>query len=311
MRAGVIAGGVGLTMTCAAAVPAATQADTQGTPVIHVGDRTAEVGRPVRVSGKAPGAAGRTVTLQESADGGAGWTTLAQSTVGHGDRFRFRTAVPRSALLRASIGLPADGSAAYAAAAGATSNEAPVTVRRDVDVRRKRLHVTVGRPTRVAGTVNPGITGLGVKLQVRSGGRWKTLDRSRTAAGGRYRLRDRVGSTLSAPARVVTASADGLDGGAQRVGRLNVYRYAHVSWYGPGLYGGHLACGGTLQPGTLGVANKSLPCGTKVTLRHGGRSIRVRVIDRGPYVGGREYDLTQATAQRLGFAGHGSMLVTR
>jgi rare lipoprotein A len=310
MRIGVLAGAMGLTMTCAATVPAPTQADTQGTPVIYVGDRTAEAGQRVRVSGRAPGAAGRTVTLQQSADGGAGWTTLAEGTVGKADRFRFRTAVPRSGVLRATIGPPADGSAAYAAA-GSTSNEAQVAVRRDVDVRHKRMHVTVGRATRVTGTVNPGTAGLPVKLQVRAGGRWKTLDRSATAAGGTYRLHDRVGSTLSAPARVVTAGADGLEGGDQRVGRLNVYRFAHVSWYGPGLYGGHLACGGTLQPGTLGVANKSLPCGAKVTLRHGGRSIRVRVIDRGPYVGGREYDLTAATAQRLGFHGHGSMRVTR
>ena len=37
----------------------------------------------------------------------------------------------------------------------------------------------------------------------------------------------------------------------------------------------------------------------------------MRVIDRGPYVGGREYDLTGATARRLGFGGHGSILATR
>ena len=101
-------------------------------------------------------------------------------------------------------------------------------------------------------------------------------------------------------------------GGAKRgLGRLNVYRYAHASWYGPGLYGNHLGCGGTLGTGTLGVAHKTLPCGTPVTLRHDGRSVRVRVVDRGPYVAGREYDLTAATAQRLGFSGHGAILVTR
>jgi rare lipoprotein A (peptidoglycan hydrolase) len=37
----------------------------------------------------------------------------------------------------------------------------------------------------------------------------------------------------------------------------------------------------------------------------------VRVIDRGPYVGGREYDLTEATAQRLRFRGHGAILTTK
>jgi rare lipoprotein A len=77
------------------------------------------------------------------------------------------------------------------------------------------------------------------------------------------------------------------------------------------LYGNPLGCGGTLGVGTLGVAHKTLPCGTKVTLRRGSRSVRVRVIDRGPYVGGREYDLTAATAQRLGFSGYGPVLVTR
>jgi rare lipoprotein A (peptidoglycan hydrolase) len=39
--------------------------------------------------------------------------------------------------------------------------------------------------------------------------------------------------------------------------------------------------------------------------------VRVPVIDRGPFVAGREYDLTQATAQRLGFQGHGAILTTR
>jgi rare lipoprotein A (peptidoglycan hydrolase) len=48
-----------------------------------------------------------------------------------------------------------------------------------------------------------------------------------------------------------------------------------------------------------------------VTFRRGDRSVRVPVIDRGPYVGGREYDLTAATARRLGFQGHGGVLTTR
>jgi rare lipoprotein A (peptidoglycan hydrolase) len=96
---------------------------------------------------------------------------------------------------------------------------------------------------------------------------------------------------------------------AMVAGRLNVYRRARVSWYGPGLYGGHLGCGGTLTPGTLGVASRTLPCGTKVTLRHGGRTVRVPVVDRGPYAGGREFDLTAATKDRLGFSGAGEILV--
>ncbi len=95
----------------------------------------------------------------------------------------------------------------------------------------------------------------------------------------------------------------------EHVGRLNVFRRAQASWYGPGLYGGRLGCGGTLTPGTLGVANKTLPCGAKVTLRHGGRTVRVPVVDRGPFSGDREFDLTAATKDRIGFSGAGSVLV--
>ena len=88
------------------------------------------------------------------------------------------------------------------------------------------------------------------------------------------------------------------------MGHRKVYRLVEVSWYGGG---GSLACGGLLTSSTMGVANKTLPCGTRVTLRYHGRTVRVRVIDRGPYVEGREYDLTEATARALGFAGVGEM----
>jgi rare lipoprotein A len=89
---------------------------------------------------------------------------------------------------------------------------------------------------------------------------------------------------------------------------LTSYRLAGASYYGPGLYGNGVACGGTLEPGTLGVANKTLPCGTKVKLRYHGRQITVPVIDRGPYVAGRDYDLTEATKDRLGFPGVGDVM---
>lgn len=68
-------------------------------------------------------------------------------------------------------------------------------------------------------------------------------------------------------------------------------------------YGGPLACGGRLAPNQLGVAHKSAPCGTLVTFRYRGRVVRVPVIDRGPYIAGREWDLTGATAKLLGFNG--------
>jgi rare lipoprotein A len=75
-----------------------------------------------------------------------------------------------------------------------------------------------------------------------------------------------------------------------------------ASYFGPGFYGQRTACGRTLAPGTLGVAHKGLPCGTRVTFVSGRRTVTVPVIDRGPFVGSREWDLTAAARQRLGTA---------
>ena len=68
-------------------------------------------------------------------------------------------------------------------------------------------------------------------------------------------------------------------------------------------YGLPIACGDVLGRDQLGVAHRSLPCGTKVTFRYRGRAIRVPVVDRGPYIAGREWDLTGATAIALDFSG--------
>jgi len=76
-----------------------------------------------------------------------------------------------------------------------------------------------------------------------------------------------------------------------------------ASWYGPGFFGTETACGQVLKRGTVGVAHKSLPCGAKVTIEYGGRFLTTRVIDRGPYVKGRKWDLTAAAAKSLHFTG--------
>jgi len=72
-------------------------------------------------------------------------------------------------------------------------------------------------------------------------------------------------------------------------------------------YGLGLACGGLLGRYQLGVAHKTAPCGTLITFTYGGRSITVPVIDRGPYIAGREWDLTGATAEALHFPGLGQI----
>ncbi|MEO8092775.1 MAG: septal ring lytic transglycosylase RlpA family protein [bacterium] len=79
-----------------------------------------------------------------------------------------------------------------------------------------------------------------------------------------------------------------------------------ASWYGPGFYGNTTACGQTLRTDTVGVAHRSLSCGTKVVIGYRARYLRTRVIDRGPFVKRRyerDWDLTHGAAQRLGFEG--------
>ncbi|MBI2324201.1 MAG: hypothetical protein HYU87_04480 [Chloroflexi bacterium] len=73
-----------------------------------------------------------------------------------------------------------------------------------------------------------------------------------------------------------------------------------ASWFGPGLYGNRTACGQVLTTSLVGVAHRTLPCGTVVTLRHGGSTVEVPVVDRGPFIYSREFDLTFATRVALG-----------
>lgn len=78
-------------------------------------------------------------------------------------------------------------------------------------------------------------------------------------------------------------------------------RWAGATWYGPGLYGNHTACGQLLSARTVGVAHRNLPCGTRVKFVYHGRSIVTQVIDRGPYTRGNAWDLTLAAAEALNF----------
>jgi len=74
-----------------------------------------------------------------------------------------------------------------------------------------------------------------------------------------------------------------------------------ATWFGPGFYGHKTACGQTLTPEVVGVANRTLPCGTLVKVTYAGHSLVVPVLDRGPYGHlGAAWDLTAGAAQALG-----------
>lgn len=92
--------------------------------------------------------------------------------------------------------------------------------------------------------------------------------------------------------------AGGMSGGARVRGRLAHLRV--VTWYGPGLYGRSTACGRKLTRNLIGLAHRTLPCGTIVTLAHGSHVVHATVVDRGPHTDGVDYDLTWGAARALG-----------
>ena len=204
---------------------------------------------------------------------------------------------------RLARALAATSLAGLAAAAAAPSAASAPSGTDTISV-NARHHVLAGQKVRIAGRLGSGQAGRDVVVRVRHGDGWKTVGRTKTVDGGRYaaiwtpRGLDRYG------VRVNTA-----DGSAKRSLQegITVYRRSQASWYGPGFYGNRTACGRTLGRNTLGVAHKRLKCGTKVVLRYNGRTVIAPVIDRGPYHGNREYDLTRETKERLRFGSTGTV----
>lgn len=81
-----------------------------------------------------------------------------------------------------------------------------------------------------------------------------------------------------------------------------------ASWYGPGFHGRKTASGERFNQHGLTAAHRKLPLGTKarVTNLDNGKSVEVKINDRGPYVRGRIIDLSKAAAERLGMKNAGT-----
>lgn len=148
----------------------------------------------------------------------------------------------------------------------------------------------------VSGTVSRAAKGDTIELQQQSGSRWTTVASAVTASNGSFRVTWHPHVWGSVPLRAT------LGNGSRSSPSLTVtvYRSSIATLYGPTLWGRHTACGEKLTHTALGVANRTLPCGTPVTLYYHGRTIVVPVIDRGPYANHANWDLTMATGAALG-----------
>ena len=137
---------------------------------------------------------------------------------------------------------------------------------------------------------------------------WRNVARARIRSTGRFRVAwkaDRTGR-ISLRAIVAGRRRAAASSSAAPIAKVMVYRPAKATFYGPGFFGQQTACGQTLTPEMQGVAHKKLPCGTLVAVTFGGRETVVPVIDRGPFHDGYSWDLTQATADALGFTSIGA-----
>jgi rare lipoprotein A len=159
----------------------------------------------------------------------------------------------------------------------------------------------LGRKVRFRGAVEPRLAGRTVVVQYLDPvtQAWTAQARTGVEPDGtflaRWRARHtgvfRLRSVVSGQAQSAVVSPE-LS--------LTIYRPAIATWYGPGFLGHTTACGLELTPELVGVAHRSLPCGTNVAVRYGSRTLVVPVVDRGPFGSKARWDLTQATAQQLG-----------
>ena len=205
-----------------------------------------------------------------------------------------------AALLAVLFAVPA---AVFAADGGMTySEESASSEAITLSVKRGAW---LGRKLQIRGEA-PQLAGQSVAIERRSlrGGGWTRVGVTRVGDDGRFSTRWAADETgrhhFRALALGASTAGSTQANSSSAVRRTTVYRKVMSTWYGPGFYGNRTACGPRLTTKTLGVAHKTLPCGTKIALRYEGRSITVPVIDRGPYAEGISFDLTGATAERLG-----------
>lgn len=285
----------------AGAVPALAQTPT---PEPKIDSAPAEVnyGRTAVIEGHLEnGTPGQEVLLQQRREG-LKWRTIAIEAVDRESEVTFR---------REGLHKTSDFRLAWedeVTAVRTYSKVVTTKVRSKLTLKVNPDDTYIGRTVTLSGTLLPKVEGRRVILQQKVEGEWRHIDRVMVGDG-------RFSTSLKARHkgfRKVRAifRGDPLNSSVRERDPLTIYRRDLATWYGPGFYGNSTACGKTLTTETLGVAHRTLPCGTMVSILFNGETITVPVIDRGPY-SAANWDLTQETAERLGFSGSQEIGVTR
>lgn len=310
-----------LTLAAVAALTMTTLAlAAQGDPGqahLQASKHRVRYGDRMRLKGGFPGAPNARVEIRQRTAGAKHWPVVKHTRTGPQGGFSKRLRPRATGHWRAQLADPQSAGDAGSvdgdplgdpAAAPVDSRTASVQVR--VRSRTKPSvsgrNSIVGHSVRVSGRVLP--AGERRRVVIHAGGQQMATTARRD---GHFSESWHPRSTGSYRVKVKARRNRLASGSGDRAGKVDVFRPAAASWYGPGFYGHRTACGQTLTTSTVGVANKTLPCGSKLTLRYHGREVRVPVIDRGPYSPNREFDLTQATKNRLGFGSTGTVLSSK
>jgi hypothetical protein len=297
----------------AAAEGAAATPVPQSEPQIVLRPRQLRYGHKFAVTGTASVAdAGQMLLLEFAPAGSTRWRTLTAGRVHRSGRFRLVASLRQSGFVRVvgisgafvqqvanpqQVGNPQGTTIPAPAIAIAPSDSQHVAVAAELRVPTGSLNVLGGQAVDIRGRLLPAGAGRRVRLEARSGGGWQKLATSRTGPRGGFHFHYVPGGLGQQQLRVRFAGDRRNARVSTGAGQLTVYRPSVASWYDDG---GSTACGFHAY---FGVANTGLPCGTQVTFHYGGQSVTAVVDDRGPFVGGREWDLNQNTASALGFGG--------
>jgi rare lipoprotein A (peptidoglycan hydrolase) len=161
----------------------------------------------------------------------------------------------------------------------------------------------VGDVVKISGKL-PSAGGTTVRVEREDAdGTWEAIGRDRADASGAFSVNWTADATgryalRALPDTTATTAAASAD---TPTGTATIYKPTRATWYG--MFGRKTACGVRLTRTTMGVAHKTLPCGTMVAVYLDGRTVEVPVIDRGPYAKGVALDLTWAAAQAIGMEG--------
>jgi hypothetical protein len=120
---------------------------------------------------------------------------------------------------------------------------------------------------------------------------------------GRLAQREAALACVALLAAVGSLAVSASGSGHQRKLPRPAGSYTALAGIGGTAIGKRTACGVLVGPHTVGVAHPVLPCGVRLYLTYRGKHVLTQVIDRGPYIPGREFDVTSALGQELGLSG--------